>query len=197
MTDNEKIHKSPKGARRFDILKAMVSLLQQEGRKKITTKSLASHIGLSEAALYRHFASKAQMYDSLLESVESSLISLINQIEFSENSGLFQAESITASLMLLPNEQPGIVILLVGDFLANEDPRLQSRISLIFDKLKARIKQSLRTAQLQKEVTEDYDVELRSQVLLSTILGHWLMFCRSNLLPEQTQIFDEIKLILR
>lgn len=197
MTTEEVKKTRRKGDRRVEILKAIVALLQTKGQKKITTKILAAHLGLSEAALYRHFSSKSEMYEELLDNAESTLLSFINQIEFSEASGLEQAEAIATSLMMLPKNQPGIVVLLAGDFLATEDERLQMRICTLLDKLRSRLKQALRNAAMQQEIAADYEIDIRSGLLLSATLGHWMLYCRSGKIKPTEEVFAEVRLILR
>ncbi|WP_308514888.1 nucleoid occlusion factor SlmA [uncultured Turicimonas sp.] len=183
-----KTRKAKPGERKLDILKALVDLLQSSKQKHITTKVLAAHLGLSEAALYRHFASKAQMYDALIAYVESAVFTAVNQIHQSNPSGMHQARLIATTLISLTRTNPGMVILMCGDFLTQEDERLQQRLNLLFSKLRTQLKQSLSLAVAQMEIFSDYDVQARSELLFSLILGQWVSFSkgiqRTNTEPD-------------
>lgn len=183
-----KTKKAKPGERKLDILKALVDLLQSSKQKHITTKVLAAHLGLSEAALYRHFASKAQMYDALIAYVESAVFTAVNQIHQSNPSGMHQARMIATTLISLTRTNPGMVILMCGDFLTQEDERLQQRLNLLFSKLRTQLKQSLSLAVAQMEIFSDYDVQVRSELLFSLILGQWVSFSkgiqRTNTEPD-------------
>ena len=173
-----KTRKAKPGERKLDILKARVDLLQSSKQKNITKKVLAAHLGLSEAALYRHFASKAQMYDALIAYVESAVFTAVNQIQQSNPSGMHQARMIATTLISLTRTNPGMVILMCGDFLTQEDERLQHRLNLLFSKLRTQLKQSLSLAVAQMEIFSDYDVQVRSELLFSLILGQWVSFSK-------------------
>lgn len=183
-----KTRKAKPGERKLDILKALIDLLQSSKQKHITTKVLAAHLGLSEAALYRHFASKAQMYDALIAYVESAVFTAVNQIHQSNPSGMHQARMIATTLISLTRTNPGMVILMCGDFLTQEDERLQQRLNLLFSKLRTQLKQSLSLAVAQMEIFSDYDVQVRSELLFSLILGQWVSFSkgiqRTNTEPD-------------
>lgn len=183
-----KTRKAKPGERKLDILKALVDLLQSSKQKHITTKVLAAHLVLSEAALYRHFASKAQMYDALIAYVESAVFTAVNQIHQSNPSGMHQARMIATTLISLTRTNPGMVILMCGDFLTQEDERLQQRLNLLFSKLRTQLKQSLSLAVAQMEIFSDYDVQVRSELLFSLILGQWVSFSkgiqRANTEPD-------------
>ena len=173
-----KTRKAKPGERKLEILKALVDLLQSSKHKHITTKVLAAHLGLSEAALYRHFASKAQMYDALIAYVESAVFTAVNQIHQANPSGIHQARLIATTLIGLTHSNPGMVILMCGDFLTQEDERLQQRLNLLFGKLRPQLKQSLNLAVAQMEIFSDYDVQIRSELLFSLILGQWVIFSK-------------------
>ena len=173
-----KTRKAKPGERKLDILMALVDLLLSSKQLHITTKVLAAQLGLSEAALYRHFASKAQMYDALIAYVESAVFTAVNQIQQSNPSGMHQARMIATTLISLTRTNPGMVILMCGDFLTQEDERLQHRLNLLFSKLRTQLKQSLSLAVAQMEIFSDYDVQVRSELLFSLILGQWVSFSK-------------------
>src|SRR5678816_344366 len=137
-----------KGERRLEILKALAQMLEAPKWERITTAALAAKLDVSEAALYRHFASKAQMFEGLIEFVETTLFSLVNKIQSETTDGVSQAEQIVAMLTGFVEKNPGMTRVLIGDALVNEDERLQVRMNQLYDRLEAALKQSLRTAQM-------------------------------------------------
>jgi TetR/AcrR family transcriptional regulator len=147
--------KRPKpGERRVQILQTLAQMLEQPGSERITTSALAARLGVSEAALYRHFASKAQMFEGLIEFIEQSVFSLINQITARELTGVDdaggdgtrQAAMIIVMMLQFGEKNPGMVRVMVGDALVFENERLQLRMNLFFDKVEAALKQVLRGA---------------------------------------------------
>src|SRR5438477_4394128 len=139
------VRKRPKpGERRVQILEALATMLEQPGADRITTAALAARLDVSEAALYRHFASKAQMFEGLIEFIEQSVFSLINQITEREPAGAAQAAKTVAMLLQFAEKNPGMTRVMVGDALVYENERLQQRMNLFFDKVESALKQSLR-----------------------------------------------------
>src|SRR6188474_368520 len=140
--------KRPKpGERRVQILQALATMLEQPGAERITTAALAARLEVSEAALYRHFASKAQMFEGLIEFIEQSVFTLINQITEREPEGPAQAARIVGMLVQFAEKNPGMTRVMVGDALVFENERLQQRMNQFFDKVEASLKQSLRGAE--------------------------------------------------
>src|SRR3990167_9575090 len=137
------------GERKLQILQNLAEMLQKPQGEKITTASLAAKIGVSEAALYRHFASKAQMFEGLLEFIEQSLFGLINKITSEDTDGLTQVHRTITVLLIFAEKNPGMTRVLIGDALVNEDDRLQLRINQLYDRLEATLKQCLRVAATQ------------------------------------------------
>ena len=137
------------GQRRLQILQALAAMLEQPKGEKITTAALARRLDVSEAALYRHFASKAQMFEGLIEFIESSVFGLINQIAEREEGGVDQARAILQMLLSFAANNPGMTRLLIGDALVGEDERLQLRMNQFYDKVELACKQSLRLAATQ------------------------------------------------
>ena len=139
--------KRPKpGERRVQILQALATMLEQPGAERITTAALAARLEVSEAALYRHFASKAQMFEGLIEFIEQSVFTLVNQIGEREPAGTGQAAKIVAMLLQFAEKNPGMTRVMVGDALVFENERLQQRMNQFFDKIESTLKQSLRGA---------------------------------------------------
>jgi len=140
--------KRPKpGERRLQILQALATMLQQPDAERITTAVLARHLGISEAALYRHFASKAQMFDGLIEFIETSVLGMVQHLTDQHPDPLDQARRLVWGLMQFAETNPGMCRVMVGDALVHENPRLNERMALFFDKLESALKLRLREAQ--------------------------------------------------
>src|SRR5207245_3850610 len=135
------------GERRLQILQTLAAMLENPRGDKVTTAALAAKLDVSEAALYRHFASKAQMFEGLIEFIETTLFTLINKIAEETKDGASQAQQIVAVLLGFAEKNPGMTRVLIGDALVNEDERLQARMNQFYDRIEASIKQSLKIAQ--------------------------------------------------
>ncbi len=174
------------GQRKLQILQALAAMLEQPKGEKITTAALAARLDVSEAALYRHFASKAQMFEGLIEFIESSVFGLINQIAERESGGINQAHAILQMLLSFAANNPGMTRVLIGDALVNEDERLQLRMNLFYDKVELACKQSLRIA-----VTEGHgleaDVGARASLLVSYVVGRWHRYAKSGFKQNPTE----------
>lgn len=166
--------------RKLEILRTLVRMMTESENKHITTKSLAAAIGISEAALYRHFPSKAKMYEEIIGFAENYVMTAVNNISSSEYSGLEQAKKLFLALIDIKAKEPGLVFLFCGDSLTSEDPRLQGELNRFYGQLQAVFKQSLRLAVAQEEVPEGYDVLTRANMLVALILGHWLRFAKGD-----------------
>lgn len=138
-----------KGERRLEILKALAGILESPRWEKITTAALAERLDVSEAALYRHFASKAQMYEGLIEFIESSIFTLANRIAEEEADVQRQAPRLIETLLAFAETNPGMVRVLTGEALVGEHERLQARMNQFFDRFEATLKQSLKLAAAQ------------------------------------------------
>jgi TetR/AcrR family transcriptional regulator len=180
----EKTRKRPRpGERRLQILQVLAEMLQNPRGERVTTAALAAKIDVSEAALYRHFASKAQMFEGLIAFIEQTVFGLINQINQKEESGLAQTRGILQMLLVFAEKNPGMTRVLLGDALLQEDDRLQDRISQVLDRVEASLKQSLRIGQSQSGApgnTGQDDVAIRAALLMSFVLGRWHRFARSG-----------------
>ena len=166
--------------RKLEILRTLVRMMTESENKHITTKSLATAIGVSEAALYRHFPSKTKMYEEIIGFAENYVMTAVNSISSSEYSGLEQAKKLFLALIDIKTKEPGLVFLFCGDSLTSEDPRLQGELNRFYGQLQAVFKQSLRLAVAQEEVPEGYDVLTRANMLVALILGHWLRFAKGD-----------------
>jgi TetR/AcrR family transcriptional regulator len=167
------------GQRKLQILQALAAMLEHPKGEKITTAALAARLSVSEAALYRHFASKAQMFEGLIEFIESSVFGLINQIAEREERGVDQAQAILQMLLAFAANNPGMTRVLIGDALVGEDERLQLRMNQFYDKIELACKQALRLAVTQGHGAEA-DVAARASMLVSYVTGRWHRFAKSG-----------------
>lgn len=185
------IRKRPKpGERRIQILEALASMLEQPGADRITTAALAARLDVSEAALYRHFASKAQMFEGLIDFIESSVFGLINQISAREVSGTERASHIVTMVLQFGQKNPGMSRVMVGDALVYEHDRLQQRMNLLFDKLESVLRQSLREGaamSADESQTPERDAQVRASVLAAFVVGRLQHFARSGFKRAPTE----------
>ena len=173
------VRKRPKpGERRVQILQALATMLEQPGAERITTAALAARLDVSEAALYRHFASKAQMFEGLIEFIESTVFSLVNKIQAESEDGAAQAEQTVVMLLRFAEKNQGMTRVLIGDALVNEDERLQARINQFVEKLEAALRQSLRIAQAANAWHGDANAD--AAVLIAYVVGRWQLFAKSG-----------------
>ncbi|MEO7495658.1 MAG: nucleoid occlusion factor SlmA [Massilia sp.] len=173
------------GQRKLQILQALAAMLEQPKGEKITTAALAARLEVSEAALYRHFASKAQMFEGLIEFIESSVFGLINQIAEREAGGVDQARAILQMLLSFAANNPGMTRVLIGDALVGEDERLQLRMNQFYDKVELACKQSLRIAVTQGHGAES-EVAARASLLVSYVAGRWHRYAKSGFRQNPT-----------
>lgn len=172
------VRKRPKpGERRIQILQTLAAMLEQPGAERITTAALAAKLEVSEAALYRHFASKAQMFEGLIEFIEQSVFSLVNQIAEREPSGTSQAGKVVLMLVQFAEKNPGMTRVMVGDALVFENDRLQQRMNQFFDKIEASLRQSLRDG---ASATPTVDAQVRATALTAFVMGRLQRYARSG-----------------
>ena len=175
--------KRPKpGERRVQILQALAAMLEQPGAERVTTAALAARLEVSEAALYRHFASKAQMFEGLIDFIEQSVFTLVNQILEREGAtGAQQAAKILTLLVQFAERNPGMTRVMVGDALVYENERLQQRMNQFFDKIEATLRQVLRgAAAADGSATPSVDAQVRAAVLTAFVVGQLQRFARSG-----------------
>ena len=168
------------GERKLQILQTIAEMLEQPKGEKITTAALAARLQLSEAALYRHFASKAQMYEGLIEFIEQTVFGLVNKITTEEQDGMRQVEGILALLLGFAQKNRGMTRVLIGDALVNEDERLQQRINQFLDRVETTLKQSLRIAATQGRLAAETDFGAQANLLLCYVVGRWHQFGKSG-----------------
>ncbi len=181
--------KRPKpGERRVQILQALATMLEAPGAERVTTAGLAAKLEVSEAALYRHFASKAQMFEGLIDFIETSVFSLINQIVAQEPgpaatgvSSQRQAARLVMMLVQFAEKNPGMTRVMVGDALVFENDRLQQRMSQFFDKVEAALRQCLRGAALENGSAQPTaDAQISASVLTAFVMGRLQRYARSG-----------------
>ena len=168
------------GARKLQILQTLAAMLEDPKGEKVTTAALAARLDVSEAALYRHFASKAQMFEGLIEFIETTVFGLINEISVKETSGLKQARSIIAMLLDFAQTNRGMTRVLIGDALVNENERLQERMNQMFERIEASLKQSYRLAVTEHELPESFDPATRASLVVAFVLGRWHRFAKTG-----------------
>ena len=167
------------GERKLQILQTLATMLEQPKGEKITTAALAARLQVSEAALYRHFASKAQMFEGLIEFIESTVFGLINQITAQQENGLSQVQAITGMLLNFAEKNPGMTRVMTGDALINEDERLQTRMNQFIERVELAVKQALRIAVSQGQADEA-EVALRANMIVSLVVGRWHRFAKTG-----------------
>src|SRR5689334_19097230 len=153
-------------------------MLEAPKNEKITTAALAARLGVSEAALYRHFASKAQMFEGLIEFIEQTLFTLVNKIQAEEKDAMKQLESTLTTLLGFAEKNPGMTRVLTGDALVNEDERLQARMNQFYDRVEASLRQSLRIAQAAGGWTGEPSAD--ANVLTAFVVGRWALYAKSG-----------------
>ncbi|HET6756235.1 MAG TPA: nucleoid occlusion factor SlmA [Burkholderiales bacterium] len=166
------------GERRQQILQTLAQMLQDPRGEKITTAALADKLDVSEAALYRHFASKAQMFEGLIEFIEQTLFGLINKITTEQTAGAAQIEAIVSVLLGFAQKNPGMTRVLIGDALVYENERLQARINQLLDRVEATLKQSLKFAEAQGQ--ESSDAAVAANILVCYVIGRWHQYAKSG-----------------
>ena len=169
------------GERRVQILQTLARMLEQPGAERITTAALAARLEVSEAALYRHFASKAQMFEGLIEFIETSIFTLVNQIVDREPSGAMQAQKIASVLLQFGEKNPGMTRVMVGDALVFEHERLIARMSQFFDRVEAQLRQCLRlAAEAAGSPTPTVDAQALASTLTALLIGRLQRYARSG-----------------
>ena len=179
------------GERKDQILQTLAQMLENPAGEKATTAALAARIKVSEAALYRHFKGKAEMFEGLIEFIEQTLFGLINKITSEEKSGVRQVEGIIAVLLAFAQKNRGMTRVLIGDALVNEDDRLQSRINQLHDRLEAALKQALRFGVSQKEIAQEVDIAAQANLIMSFVTGRWHQFAKSGFKRDPAELWPK------
>ena len=179
------------GERKHQILQTVAQMLENPAGEKVTTAALAARLSVSEAALYRHFRGKAEMFEGLIEFIEHTLFALINKITGEEKSGLRQLEAIMGVMLAFAQKNRGMTRVLVGDALVNEDDRLQTRINQLHDRLEAALKQALRFGVSQREIAQEVDIAAQANLLMSFVTGRWHQFAKSGFKRDPVELWPK------
>ncbi|MBB2927157.1 nucleoid occlusion factor SlmA [Paraburkholderia silvatlantica] len=201
------------GERRIHILQTLATMLEAPRGEKITTAALAARLGVSEAALYRHFASKAQMYEGLIDFIEQTLFGLINQIVEKEPSGVLQARAIALMLVNFSTRNAGMTRVLTCEALVGEHERLAERVNQMLDRVEASLRQCLRVDLAQeaerqaisgsdhvnaKPAAKGYDPTVRANLVVRYVIGCWHRYAQSGFTRSPGEHADEqIRIILQ
>ncbi|AOK42234.1 MULTISPECIES: nucleoid occlusion factor SlmA [Burkholderia] len=200
------------GERRVMILQTLAAMLEAPKPEKITTAALAARLDVSEAALYRHFSSKAKMYEGLIEFIETTFFGLVNQISAKEPDGVLQARAIAMMLLNFAVKNPGMTRVLTGEALVGEDGRLAERVEQMLERVEASLRQSLRLARadagagagadggsaVTTPLPGDYDPTMRASLIVSYVLGRWHRYAKSGFGKSPTEYADaQLRLILQ
>ena len=174
-----------KVSRRDQILQALVLMLENNPGTRITTSSLAKEVGLSEAALYRHFANKAKMYEGLIEFIEDTIFSRINRILQDEPQAIYRCEHILTLVLAFADKNPGLCRIMTSEALVGESERLRARVSQFYERLETQLKQVLREAEIRDQMKSLMPVSATAQLLLTIIEGRIIQFSRNGRSPVE------------
>ena len=179
-----------KPSRKDQILQSLATILEQSPGRRITTAGLAKHVGVSEAALYRHFPSKAKMFEALIEFIENTIFSRITQIMSEEMQADKRCEMILGLILTFSERNPGITRILTGDPLAGETERLRQRVTQLFDRIEAQLRQIIREMPIRGEQKTSTDPIVAANLLLSLVEGRIGQYVRSNFERKPTTEWD-------
>ncbi len=182
---------STKVSRRQQILESLAHMLEVSPGARITTAALAKEVGVSEAALYRHFPSKSKMFEGLIEFIEETIFSRIALITSDETSSLTRCNKILFLLLTFTERNPGITRILTGDALTGETERLRARVAQLFDRLETQIKQILREAEIREGIRPTLSVTAAANLLMATAEGRIAQFVRSEFKRSPTESWDD------
>jgi TetR/AcrR family transcriptional regulator len=168
----------------------LAHMLENPASEKVTTAALAAKLEISEAALYRHFTGKAQMFEGLIEFIEQTLFALVNKITSEEKSGTRQIEAIVGVLLGFAQKNRGMTRVLIGDALVHENERLQARINQLHDRLEAALKQAIRFGVTQQEIAADIDAAACANLILAFVTGRWHQFAKSGFRRDPVELWN-------
>ncbi len=182
---------STKISRRQQILESLAHMLEVSPGARITTAALAKEVGVSEAALYRHFPSKSKMFEGLIEFIEETIFTRINLITSEDSSALTRCNKILFLLLTFTERNPGITRILTGDALTGETERLRARVAQLFERLETQLKQILREAEIREGVRPTITVSAAANLLMATAEGRIAQFVRSDFKRRPTEYWDD------
>jgi TetR/AcrR family transcriptional regulator len=175
-----------KTSRREQILQCLVAMLESDPGARITTASLAKSVGVSEAALYRHFPSKAKMFEGLIDFIEETVFSRTNMITQSDTPSARQCEQILTLVLTFVERNPGMARLLTGDALSGESERLRASINQFFQRLETQLKQILRQAELKEGLRTETTAGITANLMIAVVEGRIRQFVRSEFKHKPT-----------
>jgi TetR/AcrR family transcriptional regulator len=184
MSDTEKL------SRREQILQCLAHMLESPGQK-ITTAALAKEVGVSEAALYRHFPSKARMFEGLIGFIEDTIFSRVTAITQLESEGTKQCEQVLTLLLAFVERNPGMARILTGDALAGETDRLRQRINQFFERLETQLKQIMREAEAKQGLRTIAPAGASANLMLAAAEGRIRQFVRTEFRKKPTEQWQE------
>ena len=179
-----------KGERKQQILQALALMLQERPGDRITTASLASQVGVSEAALYRHFPSKAKMLEGLIVFAEDTLFTRINMILQEQTSAVARCRNILYLLLSFVERNPGFGRLFVGDALQGETQRLRTRMNQMMNRLETELRQVLRQHNAQLTSMPTIQINASANLLMATTEGKIVQFVRSEFTELPTKDWE-------
>jgi TetR/AcrR family transcriptional regulator len=183
--------------RKQQILQCLADMLESSPGERITTASLAKEVGVSEAALYRHFPSKAKMFEGLIEFIEDTIFTRINRVLSEQNSALDRCEQILFLLLSFAEKNPGMSRILVGDALAGETERLRGRVAQFYLRVDTQLKQVIREAEIRENLKPTIEVGANANLLLAFADGKITQFVRSEFQASPLENFTEQWQLLR
>ncbi|MCU7859392.1 MAG: nucleoid occlusion factor SlmA [Candidatus Thiodiazotropha sp. (ex Lucinoma kastoroae)] len=172
------------------ILEALARELEQNPGSRITTASLGRAVGVSEAALYRHFASKAKMFEGLIDFAEENVFARVNQILMEESKAESRCAQLLYLLLAFSERNPGITRVLLGDALVGETERLLVRVGQFFDRVETQLKQILREAEMRQELTQSGDIAVSANLMIGVAEGLMHQYLRSRFKVSPLQQWD-------
>lgn len=182
---------SNKASRRQQILESLAHMLEASPGARITTAALAREVGVSEAALYRHFPSKSKMFEGLIEFIEDTIFTRISMILSDEPTALSRCEKILLLLLTFTERNPGITRLLTGDALTGETERLRQRVAQLFERVETQLKQVLREAELREGLRPNLPLSAAANMLMAAADGRITQFVRSQFRRPPTEYWAE------
>ncbi len=182
---------STKVSRRQQILEALAHMLEASPGARITTAALAKEVGVSEAALYRHFPSKSKMFEGLIEFIEDTIFTRINLIMTEEPAALKRCHKILYLLLTFTERNPGITRILTGDALTGETERLRLRVAQMFDRLETQIRQILREAEIREGIRPSLPTTAAANLLMASAEGRIAQYVRSEFKRRPTEYWDD------
>ncbi|HCS25891.1 MAG TPA: nucleoid occlusion factor SlmA [Spongiibacteraceae bacterium] len=180
-----------RSSRKQEILEALARMLEINPGDRITTAKLAEAVGVSEAALYRHFPSKAKMFEGLIEFVEDAIFSRVKLIMSDEHEALARCHKLLHLLLVFTERNPGITRILNGDALAGETARLRARVQQFYERIETQLKQILREAELNEGLRPQITVSAAANLLLAAAEGRIGQYVRSEFKRKPTEYWDE------